>query len=269
MTETHFCCLYVESVGFKKAAKQEKDKYDDEYSYDEDDTEDESRSKAAFSSVSTNERERRYKMDSYHEGQYSVRADAPIPSRPPNLIQRELGAIGARIASRFMFGARKIEKPEMDEEKHAAFARGKISTHQEHTLDESESIADPTKVLDDDHVAAGDRIRDFERRMKAMSNMQKKMTEEEENFDQSTVSSRPMVPVDIKFAAILDSKNPKGSGEDEDSSSSSHSSSSSSSSSSSNSSDSSALDRRLRVKLSSKIEKKSASRSKAQTRTLS
>jgi hypothetical protein len=166
-----------------------------------------------------------------------------MPVRPPsNYISAAVSQVGEGIASRFKFGGRsKLDKSQTSSEKHEAYAR-KVSTNapvEKMALDESESIADPTKALDDDQIAADERIKDFERRMRTMKQsaiIQKKL--EAQDFDQSTVSSRPSVPVDIKFAAAqLASKNSgstgKGSSDDDESSSSSSSGSSSSSSDSS------------------------------------
>jgi hypothetical protein len=227
-------------AGFKKKSSDEEDS--EEYSYD-DDTDYCSRSKATIS-VSTKDRRYQEKMESYRSGIPSD-TPAPIPPRPANLITRELNNIGAAvsqigggIASRFKFGNRRLDKSQTSDEKHEAYARGKSSGSMpvQNGIDESESIVDPTKVLDDDHIKAEDRIKDFERRMKYMMTSTNQNKPTEDDYDQSTMSSRPEVPINIKFAAAqLENKNSSstGKGSSDDSSSSRSSSSGSSSSDSS------------------------------------
>ena len=164
------------------------------------------------------------KMASFRSG--GPEEAAPIPARPPNLITRELTNIvamvnqeGSRIAHRFKFG-RKSAPLDTSEDRHEAYARGNTM--------ESADIADITKVIDDDHVNAEDRIKDFERRMMAMKDLT--MKKKEEGEEESTASSRPTLPGNITFAAELETKHSsstgKGSSEDDSSSSSSSSDSS-------------------------------------------
>jgi hypothetical protein len=206
-------------MGFKKKPSTEEDE-----SYYDEDTEYGSRSKMSYSSRSKDTRQRDLdeKMNSFRSGPEEA---APIPARPSNLITRELTNIvamvnqeGSRMAYRFKFGKKKSVDLDTSEERHEAYARG----------DTMES-ADITKVIDDDHVNANDRIKDFERRMMAMKdlNMNKKEEVEEEA---STASSRPTLPGNITFAAELETKNSSSTGKgssDDDSSSSSSSSDSS------------------------------------------
>jgi uncharacterized membrane protein YgcG len=207
-------------TGFKKKSTDQDDELDD-YSHDEEDTE--------------------------YSGRKYKDTPAPIPARPANFVGRELDNIGTAVSqvggssSRFKFGGRKLDKSQTSEDKREAYTRKGSMPVKKVALDESESIVDPTKALDDDQIAADDRIKDFERRLKTMKASAIIEKKKLEDFDQSTVSTRPEVPGNIKFAAAqLASKNSgstgKGSSDDESSSSSSSSSESSSSSSSSDSS---------------------------------
>ena len=161
-------------------------------------------------------------MNSFRSGPEEA---APIPARPSNLITRELTNIvamvnqeGSRMAHRFKFGKKKSVDLDTSEERHEAYARG-------NTMES----ADITKVIDDDHVNADDRIKDFERRMMAMKDLTMNKKEEVEE-EESTASSRPTLPGNITFAAELETKNSSSTGKgssDDDSSSSSSSSDSS------------------------------------------
>ncbi|KAL3773393.1 hypothetical protein ACHAWO_003684 [Cyclotella atomus] len=224
--------FFVFRMGFKKKSTDQDDEIDD-YSHDEEDTE--------------------------YSGRKYKDTPAPIPARPANFVGRELDNIGTAVSqvgggnsSRFKFGGRKLDKSQTSEDKREAYTRKGSMPVKKVALDESESIVDPTKALDDDQIAADDRIKDFERRLKTMKASAIIEKKKLEDFDQSTVSTRPEVPGNIKFAAAqLASKNSgstgKGSSDDESSSS-----SGSSESSSSSSSDSSAPANKRKKKVANK-----------------
>ena len=124
---------------------------------------------------------------------------APISTRSTNVV-------GRRVSRLFKFG-KKLDQSETSEDAHENFAQGRKSKQpMAKTLDKSDSTVESTKVLDDDHVDADKRIKDFERRMKVMqqsmiqkkSMIQQKIMEEDE-YDESTDSSRPTLPGNIKF----------------------------------------------------------------------
>ena len=139
--------------------------------------------------------------DLKHVEAKEVQTPAPIPTRSTEVASRGVG----RVARLFKFG-KKSDRSETSEDAHEKFARGR-TTHQpiEKTLDESDSIVDPNKVWDDDHVDADERIKDFERRMKAMkqsmvqkqSMIQRRITEEEESSSDGSSSHDSSVPKKI------------------------------------------------------------------------
>lgn len=165
LTCTKLDLVLILHSGFKKRSNEEQE---DDYSYGDEDTEYGSQTKAGGISVSTETRDYALKDKSHRSGHDGP---APIPARPANVISRELGYFsaavnegGRHIASRFKFGGRKLDNSQSSQDKHEAFACRTGSMPVEKTSDESESIVDPTKVIDDDIVDAGERIKDFERR---------------------------------------------------------------------------------------------------------
>lgn len=159
--------------------------------------------------------------------------EQPTSSPPARMgfFRRKLGNVSSalnaerrRISARF--GGVRRTPSESGEQKNNTYSRSRtLITHLTHHEEKScvplekstydESTCRPGEnstisPLDEDHVDAEERIKAFERRMmtmKAQMAQNKSLaTDKEDRNDDSTVSSRPIVPTNIKFSSQYEKK---------------------------------------------------------------